>query len=199
MAKTKKIAPSRIVKLMNGAGAKEEKRTIGFGEDAVEIIVKNFIPMQDRQALIRDVLAMIFPADENGVEHYIPALEEFAIEYNILEHLTNISLPNDLDEAVAFVEAVKLLEVCDNENGIIKSIRDSARKAIEFKREQMLKRTKLDALLDTISELMQTIKQKVDESSLIELVEQMAKDSPDLKDSLGAIIGGIAETGNLAE
>ena len=197
MAKTKKIAPSRIVKAMNGFGAKEEKHTIGFGEDAVEITVKNFIPMQDRQALIRDVVSMVFPTDKNGETHYIPAFEEFAIEYNILGYLTNISLPTDLDEAAALVELVKPLGICDYEKN--EGIRNSIRKAIEFKKTQLLRRTKLDNLLDTISELMQTIKQKVDESSLMELVEQMAKDSPDLKDSLGAIISGITEAGNLSE
>ena len=196
MAKTKKIAPGRIAKAVNGFGAKEEKRTIGFGEDAVEITVKNFIPMQERQALIRDVVSMVFPTDENGETHYVPAIEEFAIEYNILGYLTNISLPTGLDEAVALVELVKPLSVCGYEN---EGIRDSIRKAIEFKKEQLLKRTKLDNLLDTISELMQTIKQKMDESSLMELVEQMSKDSPELKNNLEAIIGGIAETGVLPE
>ena len=188
-AKTKKITTAAIMKAI----AYEDKQiviTCGTGEDTIEIPVKARLSLPERIAMVDDIVDMVFIADENGEVSYYPALKKFAIEYAIVNYFTDVALPADSDKAWEFLEKTSFANkiACALRDDYIVEILTEANDAIECRKQALLKRSKLDTVLDSVVDVIQAVGDKTENIELPQLLEYVQKNAPELKGELEKMI-----------
>lgn len=156
MAKKAKITAANIIKAM---GLEDEKKIIlacGMKEDTIEISVKPRLSLPERANMIQDILSMVFIASPDGAVVYHPEFKKFAFEYEIVNYFTDISLPVNSDKAWEFLERTGIASRIAStvRDGYVGEIIAEANEMIEYRKEELLKKSKLDQVLDSFLELL---------------------------------------------
>lgn len=196
MAKKTKITAEAITKAMNLHEEKTIALTIGCGDMEIELRVKARLSLAERAKMISDIVDMVFVDDENGTR-YCPAFKTFAIEYNIVNYFTNVALPADPNKANKFLEMTELAHQViqlfpDDYIGHI--ISDSI-EAIEHRKQEILKESKLDNLIGGALNLIHALNQKVKDADISQIMEFVEKNMPEFKGQVEQLISSYsAET-----
>ena len=189
MAKKAKITAASIAKAMGLIDAKTATITCGMKDDTVEIPVKTHLSVSERAMMVSDITNLVFITDENGTR-YCPAFKKFAIEYNIVSYFTEVSLPADSNKACKFLEqsgfANRIAQALPD--GYILEIVSDANEAIEYRKQELLKKSKLDDLLDRVLGVIQTLSDKTDGIDLPQIMEYVEKNMPEFKGQLEQLI-----------
>lgn len=186
---TKKITIASVMKAMDISKNNKETMIIGDGEIQIEIEVKKRLTLFERADMVNSIVSMVWAQDENGVERFAPYLRKFAYNFNILNYFTNIVLPDDMDKVWEFVDNTDIAGMIIDfvGNGYIKNILREADEAIEYHKEEILKKSKLDAILDSFGGLMNSFGEKTENLDMNSLLELAEKYSPELKGELEKI------------
>lgn len=190
MAKAKKVTIASMMKAMEINKNNKDTLVIGEGENQVEVIVKKKLTLFERADMVNSIVSMVWSQDENGTEMYAPYLRKFAYDFNILNYFTNIQLPDDMDKVWEFVDNANIAGMVIDfvGGGYIENIIREANEAIEYRKAEILKRSKLDNIFDSLSGIMKTVDDKtqnLDMNGMLELVEKYA---PELKEELNKIL-----------
>lgn len=189
MAKKAKITAASIAKAMGLVDASVITITCGMREDTIEIPVKAHLSVSERAMMVSDITNMVFLTDENGTR-YCPAFKKFAIEYNIVTYFTDVTLPSDSNKACKFLEQSGLAHRIAQSlpDGYIAEIIADANEAIEYRKQELLKKSKLDDLLDRVLGVIQTLSDKTDGIDLPQIMEFVEKNMPEFKGQLEQLI-----------
>ena len=196
MAKKNKITAANIIKAM---GLGEEKKIIlacGMNEDTIEIAVKPRLSLLERENMLRDILDIVFVDVGDGVITYHPAFKKFAFEYEIVNYFTDISLPVNSDKAGEFLERTNIAGRIANTvpDGYISAIIAEASEMIEYRKAELLKKSKLDQVLDGIVGVVSAIQKKTDGVDLNQIMAFAQENVPELKETLeGLLRSEVAE------
>lgn len=189
MSKKIKITAVSIAKAMELIDAKTTMITCGTKENTIEIPVKTRLSISQRATMISDIADMVFITDEDNTR-YCPAFKKFAIEYNIVSYFTDVLLPSDSDKACHFLEqsglANRIVHALPEE--YINAIIDEANEFIEYRKQELLKKSKLDDILDKVLVVVQALNNKVEEIDLPKIMEYVEKNAPELKGTLEQLI-----------
>lgn len=190
MAKKNKITAANIVKSMNLEDEKKAVLVCGTDEDAIEIVVKTRLTLIERANMIRDILEMVFIDAGDGEVMYQPAFKKFAFEYEIVNYFTDISLPVNSDKAWEFLERTEIASMIANtiKNGYIADIISEANEMIEFRKEEILKRSKSDKMLDSLIDVLSAMRTKAEGFSLEQITTYAKEVAPELKDKLDELL-----------
>lgn len=197
MAKKAKITAANIIKAMK---LEEEKKIIlacGANEDAVEISVKPRLSLPERANMIQDILSMVFITSPDGVLVYHPEFKKFAFEYEIVNYFTDISLPVNSDKAWEFLERTGIASRIANtvRDGYVGEIIAEANEMIEYRKQEFLKRSKLDQVLDGLVDVLGAAQNKTENLDLGQIIAYAQENAPELKEKLDALLrSDIAET-----
>lgn len=185
----KKITAKKIMKALAECKADPVVITLGNTECPIEVQVKPYLQLGEILALIRDVEEVVFSEDESGGVQYVPGLEDFAREYALVERFTNIELSSNAEDAWHFLRTTDILhKIEDVLGGEIYSVECAIESAIAFRKEQLLKKSKLDDVLDSISSLMSAVKEKTDNIDLGQIMDYLNESNPALKGELEEFI-----------
>ena len=189
MAKKAKITAASIAKAMGLVDASVITITCGTREDTIEIPVKTHLSVSERAMMVSDITNMVFLTDENGTR-YCPAFKKFAIEYNIVTYFTDVTLPSDSNKACKFLEHSGLAHRIAQSlpDGYIVEIIADVNEAIEYRKQELLKKSKLDDLLDRVLGVIQTLSDKTDGIDLPQIMEYVEKNMPEFKGQLEQLI-----------
>ena len=189
-SKTRKITTASILAALSTDAHKDISVMCGEGENAVEILVKKRLSLHERIAMVDDIVDMMFLENENGESVYYPALRKFSIEYAIVNYFTDIALPADGDKARYFLEETGIADVVAGavSDGYITEILTEAEEAIEYRKQIIAKRSKLDAILDSVVDVAQTISKKTEGIELPQIMEFVQKNAPEFKSSLEKLL-----------
>lgn len=190
MAKKNKITAANIVKAMALEDTKSVALVCGKGENAIEISVKARLSLPERASMIQDILEMVFITSPEGIVVYHPEFKKFAFEYEIVNYFTDISLPVNGDKAWDFLERTQIASrivgvVRDNYIGEIIS---EANEMIEYRKEELLKKSKLDHVLDSFLELLGTAQGKTENLDISQIIAYAQENAPELKDKLDNLL-----------
>lgn len=192
MAKKQKITAVAVAKAMNLQD--DEKILLAIynehSEDPAMVIPINpRISLMERTKMVSDIVDMVFISDENGTR-YCPAFQTFAIEYNIVNYFTDVSLPADPNKASKFLEmtnlANRITELLPDD--YVEDIISAIVNAIEYRKQEILKETKLDSLIGNVLNLIQTLNQKVKEADISQIMEFIEKNMPEFKGQVEQLI-----------
>ena len=185
----KKITAKKIMKTL--ADYEVGHTTVNFGSDEcpIEVVVKPYLKLGEILALIKEVEEVVFSEDEIGGVQYIPGVEKFACEYAIVEHFTNIELPSNAEDAWAFLRATGAIHKIEHAVGEnVYCVERSLRNAINHRKEQLLKKSKFDDVLDSILSLMSAVKENTDNIDLGQIMDYLNESNPALKGELEEFI-----------
>lgn len=189
MAKKNKITAASIAKAMGLIDTETTTIACGVKDDMVEIPVKTHISVTERAMMVSDIVNMVFITDEVGAR-YCPAFKRFAIEYNIVSYFTGVSLPTDSNKACKFLEqsglASRIAQALPDE--YITGIINDANEAIEYRKQELLKKSKLDELLDRVLGIIQTLSDKTEGIDLPQIMEFVENNMPEFKGQLEQLI-----------
>ena len=190
MAKKAKITAANIIKAM---GLKDEKKIIlacGMNEDTVEISVKPRLSLPERANMIQDILSMVFITSPDGAVVYHPEFKRFAFEYEIVNYFTDISLPVNSDKAWEFLDRTGIANRIANtvRDGYIIEIITEANEMIEYRKQELLKRSKLDQVLDGLVDVLGAAQNKTENLDLGQIIAYAQENAPELKEKLDALL-----------
>lgn len=189
MAKKNKITAASIAKAMELVDTRSTIITCGTKENTIEIPVKTHLSATERAMMVNDIIDMVFITGDSGTRYY-PAFKKFAFEYNIVSYFTEVSLPADSDKACKFLEqsglAGRIAQALPD--GYIIGIVSDANEAIEYRKEELLKKSKLDDLLDSVLSVVQALGEKTKNIELSQIVEYVEKNMPEFKGQLEQLI-----------
>ena len=140
--------------------------------------------------MIQDILEMVFITSPEGIVVYHPEFKKFAFEYEIVNYFTDISLPVNGDKAWDFLERTQIAShiagvVRDN---YISEIISEANEMIEYRKEELLKKSKLDHVLDSFLELLGTAQGKTENLDISQIIAYAQENAPELKDKLDNLL-----------
>jgi hypothetical protein len=190
MAKKAKITAANIIKAM---GLEDEKKIIlacGMNEDTVEISVKPRLSLPERANMIQDILSMVFITSPDGADVYHPEFKKFAFEYEIVNYFTDISLPVNSDKAWEFLERTGIASRIANtvRDGYVGEIIAEASEMIEYRKQELLKRSKLDQVLDGLVDVLGAAQSKTENLDLGQIIAYAQENAPELKEKLDALL-----------
>lgn len=190
MAKKTKITAANIIKVM---GLENEKRIIlacGMKEDTIEISVKPRLSLPERANMIQDILSMVFITSPDGEVVYHPEFKKFAFEYEIVNYFTDISLPVNSDKAWEFLDRTGIANRIANtvRDGYIIEIIAEANEMIEYRKQELLKRSKLDQVLDGLVDVLGATQSKTENLDLGQIIAYAQENAPELKEKLDALL-----------
>ena len=190
MAKKAKITAANIIKVM---GLEDEKTIIlacGMSEDTVEISVKPRLSLPERANMIQDILSMVFITSPDGAVVYHPEFKKFAFEYEIVNYFTDISLPVNSDKAWEFLERTGIASRIANtvRDGYVDEIIAEAIEMIEYRKQELLKRSKLDQVLDGLVNVLSAAQSKTENLDLGQIIAYAQENVPELKEKLDALL-----------
>lgn len=200
MAKTKKkITVASMMRAMNADKQNKDIMTIGEGEDQFKVTVKKKLNLHERADMVSSIVDMVWARDENDNEVFAPYLRKFAYDFNILNYFTDIPLPDDMDKVWEFIDNTNITVMVIDfvGGGYIDNIIREANEAIEYRKAKALKRSKLDNILDSLSDVISAVSNKtqnLDVNGILDLTQAYA---PELKGEVENIIRSqIAEQHN---
>lgn len=190
MAKKAKITAANIIKAM---GLEDEKKIIlacGMNEDTVEISVKPRLSLPERANMIQDILSMVFITSPDSAVVYHPEFKKFAFEYEIVNYFTDISLPVNSDKAWEFLERTGIASRIANtvRDGYVGEIIAEANEMIEYRKQELLKRSKLDQVLDGLVDVLGAAQSKTENLDLGQIIAYAQENAPELKEKLDALL-----------
>lgn len=190
MAKKAKITAANIIKAM---GLEDEKKIIlacEMNEDTVEISVKPRLSLPERANMIQDILSMAFITSPDGAVVYHPEFKKFAFEYEIVNYFTDISLPVNSDKAWEFLERTGIASRIANtvRDGYVGEIIAEANEMIEYRKQELLKRSKLDQVLDRLVDVLGAAQSKIENLDLGQIIAYAQEYAPELKEKLDALL-----------
>lgn len=177
----KKITMASIEKAMEAVKPEDVELICGDGEEAATIQVRRSLSLSERSSMVQDIAEMVFHEGKNGEILYAPYLQKIAIDFNILNYFTNVALTNNANRVWEFVDKTDIVaSVIDAVgNRYIQGIIKDADELISFKKDQLLRKSKLDGVLDAVMDLMKTFKEKTSESSIGDIVKRVQKANPE--------------------
>jgi hypothetical protein len=190
MAKTKKITATSIFDAIGVKERNSDKLIIGEGENQIEIAVRKKLSLTRRADMVNSIVNMVWYQDEDGNDVLAPYLRKFAYEFNILNYFTNIALPDDMEKVWDLIDNTDIAGAVMDfvGHGYIENIIREANEAIEYRKSENLKRSKIDTILTSLGGIVKSVGQEtenLDAGGIIGLVERFA---PELKDKFKNIV-----------
>lgn len=108
--------------------------------------------------------------------NYRPYLLKYITELNIVGSLTDVALPESINDCYAFLSETELPKILRTKiPDTYAFIEDSAEELVNFKKESAIKRTKIDDLLDALLHLIGTLNTEFEGLNMNEVLERMEK------------------------
>ena len=126
-----------------------------------------------------DVISIItntVDAVVSDIVEYAPYLTEYMIQYNMIHYLTDVVLPKDLNECFRFINESEVFDILEKgTSGLYEFIKENVDKMIEFRKSQIVKKSKCDDLVDALINLINTIRKEFDGLNINEVLDRLEK------------------------
>ena len=101
MAKNKdsKISVNALDKLLDNIGMEQTTVTIEAGDASLDVAVNRHVTLQAFCDMVREAAESCFQMDDEGQEHYVAGIGDFACDYTMLKYLTNLKTAVDVQNA----------------------------------------------------------------------------------------------------
>lgn len=144
---------------------------IYYNDKQVELEIKNKLTLSEISSIVEEVVSACF-VDSTFHPEYVDAVF-FAV---VVNRLTNIDAFTSDNETIDLETMTQLLYGTDvynvlSKNGNIAVIRKYCDDAIEWKKQTILKHSKLDDLIDQFSELAKTFQDEEFQEAMKQLIE----------------------------
>ena len=197
-----KVSISALDKLLSNADNEARTIIVSCGEGTLELKVKRDVSLQEYCNMVNEAAETCFQLNNDGEEYYAAGIEEFARDYVLLEHLTNLKNATDVQKTER--QNDRLYDLWLNTD-VMDRVRealpdryhddfiDAVWRQVEFRKQQMLsnERQKLIAAanqFEKISDSFKTFMESfgdIDPAALMEMLQKVASmDSVELGEAV---------------
>lgn len=101
MAKNKdsKISVNALDKLLGNIEMEQTTVTIEAGDASLEVTVDRHVTLQAFCDMVQEAAESCFQMDDEGQEHYVAGIGDFACDYAMLKYMTNLKTAVDVQNA----------------------------------------------------------------------------------------------------
>lgn len=175
-------------------------KTINYefvGDETIEIPVKTYISFSDVLAMVDGVVSTVFPTDDAGETHYVPAVYEYAKALHYIEYFCP-SLKTEIgaDRAYAMLYGSQIMrDIYKQINPAqYNAIEDAIESAVAYKLSTLTtgERTKIEkatAQIEAAGQALETLAKQfegIGEDKMQAAIENIAKFTP--KEMAGAVV-----------
>lgn len=187
MAKKTKNTATKITKALSSTNENIKSFYIGDGEDKIEVHYKENLSLIEMTAMVNSVLGFVFlitSEDDDDMEYH-PEFTNFAIEHSVINYFTDVVLPANADKAHEFLRKTNIASIVRSYiPDAVEEMTNVSVAAIEYKKQQMLKKSKFDSLLNGITSLISSLNGYTENIK----IEDIASQFPDLKEQLSTFL-----------
>ena len=189
MAKTKKTSKkelSVVEKIISTIDESPKQVNYACGEHELTFVVTKHISLSKKASLMNSIVSMVFIEGKDEEVIYAPYLKEFAIAVNIIRYFTDIKLPGDIDAIRKFIYGTDIMKtICETVDGWqIDAVYREANELIEFEKNAMMKRSKLDGVIDSVKSLLESVNSKTESLNIEDIAKFVGENNPELKNKL---------------
>ena len=163
---------------------------LGEGDNEVRVEVKKRLTLSERSGMVQDIVKMVF-RDVDGEETYAPYLRKIAYDYNILHYFTNVTLPLDANKICEFVDNTDFVQTVMDAVGsyYVSDILRDANDLIEYKKDKLARRTKMDDFMDILVGFLKTMSDRTSDDKIGEM----------LSEAVSKVVGEAVDSGEISE
>lgn len=161
-------------------------KKITYGGQEYEIEIKPVLELSEVGKLVNDAVDMaVLPGDRT-----YPWLVNFAIDYAVVSHCTNVVLPPKADEAERIIAQTGIVDVIVDVIGedVWRAIVNYVHDAVNAAERARLGRSQIDATLNTIREFVELLKAKLADMSTEDILRFAKENLPELADGIEAAL-----------
>lgn len=165
----KKITKNTLKAYMNSFDS--SVYPISYKDKQFELEVKNQLTLSEISAIVEEVVAACF-VDNVFHPEYVDVVF-FSVIVNRLTNIDAFTSDNETIDLEAMTQLLYGTDICDvlYRNNNIAFIRKYCDEAIEWKKQTILKHSKLDDLIDQFSELAKTFQDEEFQEAMKQLIE----------------------------
>lgn len=165
----KKITKNTLKAYMNSFDS--SVYPISYKDKQFELEVKNQLTLSEISAIVEEVVSACF-VDNVFHPEYVDVVF-FSVIVNRLTNIDAFTSDNETIDLEAMTQLLYGTDICDvlYRNNNIASIRKYCDEAIEWKKQTILKHSKLDDLIDQFSELAKTFQDEEFQEAMKQLIE----------------------------
>lgn len=181
-----RVSIDEIKKAIGGYGNDFVRATFGTTENEVDILVKKKLTLSERKAFTEAVVNMCFVDDDDGNVVYCPYLKKFSFEYHVALFFTNLELGIDVDEVESFLTNTDVMRriVTALDEEYINELLNETSELLEYRKNEILKRSKFDDVLNSIFKLINVLNAKFDEEGGESVMKYLEENIPNFKDEI---------------
>lgn len=165
----KKITKNTLKAYMNSFDS--SVYPISYKDKQFELEVKNQLTLSEISAIVEEVVSACF-VDNVFHPEYVDVVF-FSVIVNRLTNIDTFTSDNETIDLEAMTQLLYGTDICDvlYRNNNIAFIRKYCDEAIEWKKQTILKHSKLDDLIDQFSELAKTFQDEEFQEAMKQLIE----------------------------
>lgn len=165
----KKITKNTLKAYMNSFDS--SVYPISYKDKQFELEVKNQLTLSEISAIVEEVVSACF-VDNVFHPEYVDVVF-FSVIVNRLTNIDAFTFDNETIDLEAMTQLLYGTDICDvlYRNNNIAFIRKYCDEAIEWKKQTILKHSKLDDLIDQFSELAKTFQDEEFQEAMKQLIE----------------------------
>lgn len=186
-----KISIAALDKLLKQVDTGASTVTLHVGGESVDIEVRRSVSLQEFCDMVSEAAGQYFQYDEDGQEYYVAGIGDFACDYVLLKHLTNLKTAADVDSKeqqndrlytlCVYTDLVRLVEETLPQK-LVLDLHEAVYEQVEFRKQQMLsnERNALQAAVAQIDKVNTTFAQFVemfqgiDTAAMMESIQKIA-------------------------
>lgn len=180
MAKEKKITMQNIMAACSDKNDNKTTIKLGTPEETIEINVKTNLTLEELRDFVGNVLKMVFLVAEDGTVVYCPHMKELAFDYNVVSTFTKIEMGDDPEKVWKFLKSTDIARKIASSlpEEMLSKLCGAANEAIEYKKEQLIKRGKVDDILDNVISLLKMLNNKIEGADSAEILDYLRNNIP---------------------
>ncbi len=191
-----------LMELVNDSLTTEKEVTVTIGKGKVTFTVYPIISVAQKGRIIRQIYDFVFVDGADVIEQYNPSLTEFAIRYCVIKELTNLELPDNIEDIWKVLRYTDIFpDVWDVCGGALSEVIEDAKRLIDVRLAYLKNKTDINALVSKLTEKIGKMSMDlsdVDISKLIDMFQGLPKDG-NMSDMVKAILntqlkGGVASS-----
>lgn len=182
----KKINMGAIKKCLGKQESENGSIVFGSEDKTIEIAIKKSLSLKERKEFVSGVVDMCFMSIGNGEVIYCPYLKNFAFDYHTALFFTNIELAENVEETNRFLIESRLLDKISKFVGeeYINELRAEADELIGFRKQEIVKRRKIDVLLDSLLDVISTFNKKLEGENGEAIIKYLEENIPNFKEEI---------------
>lgn len=204
-----KISITALDKLLKQVDTRNAVVSLSFGDETVDIEVRRDISLQEFCDMVDEAAGSYFQYDEAGQEYYVAGVGDFACDYVLIKHLTNLKTAADVDSKeqqndrlyalCVHTDLVRLMEEALPKR-LVLDFHEAVYEQVEFRKQQMLsnERQTLQAAIEQIDKVNTAFSkfvelfQDVDPASMMEAMQKIT--SMDVGELASAVVDAQYDT-----